>query len=1279
MEDPSPPPSEDDSDPNPEINQDVNGDRNQVFGQVLGSIIIYYAVTNNYYAVDANSSTRKITDPQIGANPYQGISAFQETDGDRFFGRNAEVEDLWNKFFSLYQDGSATRLLTIYGPSGSGKSSLVRAGLIPKLAIKPLSVRECTRVVVMLPGTRPLEALGLVLARIAITNDPSPVEKGAEFKRVLEKNKDGRYEGLCQIANALLKIESQPLIVVVDQLEELFTLCKDPVEREAFIGNLLYATADQSKRVAAIVTLSSDFLGKAPQYSFNKLTVKNSLLVMAMDEEGLRQAIVKPAKLAWNLTNSKWYKPEVERDLIDAGTVNLLIEQTRGREGILPLLQFALQQIWVGLQAGETPASTLDAIGGVAGALAGKAQRIYDSLEPEEQKIARQVFLGLVQLGEGVKDTRRRTELSRLISYQDNPKQVRKVIGLFAHPEERLITLSNNGREDNKREETAEVTHEALFENWQQLKDWLETSRSDLPLKRRLEEAAVIWDDHGRQGGNLWRSPNLDLLREFQERAGDEMNSLQRDFFLASIDAEEAQKQAEEKAAKDKKRQRQVLTGVMSTGLVLTSGAAIFALYQVQQVQRQRVAQLAITAEALLVTKPVEAQINAIAAVDLAQSMFVSFPKYSMPSTIRHSLFETLRLTREQNRLLENNSVRSVAFSPDGKTIISGCSDHKLRRWNAETGQLLGQPGTDHKEEIRSVAFSRDGTRIVSGSLDTIVKIWDASNGKLLKSLNGHHKVVSSVAFNHDGSRIVSGSGDNTIRIWDIHTSKSLTILTDHKNVVNSVAFNHDGTRIASGSSDNTIRIWDANTGKPITQPLTGHDNAIFAVAFSRDGTRIVSGSLDNTIRIWNANTGKPITQPLTGHNDAVTSVAFNHDGSRIVSGSYDNTIRIWDAKIGESIGQPLAGHTDAVNSVAFNHDGSRIVSGSRDKTVRIWNANTPFVGHKSLVFSVAFNHDGTQIASSSRDKTVRIWDRQGDPKNKLTGHTDAVYAVAFSPDSKMMVSGGWHNELLLWDIKTDRPIGKKLTGHNNAVSSVAFSPNGERFVSGSYDNTVKIWDTNTGKFLKTSTNHRDIVLAVAFSPDSQMVVSGSQDNTARIWNARTGKHIFSLSGHQGAVRSVIFSPDSQMIVSGGEDKIVRIWNASTGKRIFSLNGHQDLISAVAFSPNSQMIVSSSRDKTIRLWNAITGKPIGEPLTDNTNTITSVAFSPDGKQIISSGDNTLRVWDITWTDSLVSLLRATCQQLQNHSTIAQPKTNVARDANHRCKPSWEKKRDNQPS
>jgi AAA ATPase domain len=542
------------------LQQDVKGNQNQIIGQVLGGMVVYGQVIYNT-VVAADSSTAKTKAAKIGPNPYRGLLAFQEMDGDRFFGRGQQIKDLWEKFRRLHEDESAVRLLTIYGPSGSGKSSLARAGLIPELERRPLPGRDRARVAVLVPGSHPLEALATVLARIA-TNDLTPIAKTREFAAELtQANSEGVYEGLRRIADALPEIAISPLIVLVDQLEEVFTLCEDLAERKAFIGNLVHATAEGSKRVSAIVTLRSDFLGSTQKHpQLNQLIASQGFFVAAMSSEGLQEAITKPAELGGHP--------------LDQSTVNLLIEQTEDREGALPLLQFALTRIWAGLTEGKEPAETLAAIGGVGGALAGEAQRIYESLGPDEQEIARRVFLGLVQLGEGTKDTRRRTELERLVSHRDSLEQVRKVIARLADPGTRLVTLSGDVGS-----ETVEVTHEALFEHWQQLKSWLDKSRSDLRFQRRLDEAAMVWQGNERPEGNLWRSPDLDLLQRYHERAGDDMTPLQVEFFDASVAAQKAQKQAMEKAAKEKKQQQQVLVG----GLL----AAIFVLFQWYQAQQE--------------------------------------------------------------------------------------------------------------------------------------------------------------------------------------------------------------------------------------------------------------------------------------------------------------------------------------------------------------------------------------------------------------------------------------------------------------------------------------------------------------------------------------------------------------------------------------------------------------------------------------------------------------------------------------------------------------------
>jgi hypothetical protein len=808
---------------------------------------------------------------EIGPNPYKGLLAFQETDGSRFFGRSKQIEQLWNKFRDLHEGDSTIRLLPIYGPSGSGKSSLARAGLIPEFARRPLPGYATARVAVLVPGTHPLEALASVLARVA-TNDPTPVAKTREFAGELEKvNKQGDYDGLRRIADILPDIAISPLIVLVDQFEEVCSLCEKQEERDAFIGNLLTGASSRSRHVSVIVTLRSDFLGETQKHQvLNGLFAEQGFLVRTMNEEELRQAICQPAELAGHP--------------LDEATVELLIEQTQGREGALPLLQFALTRIWEGLTQGKEAAETLKTIGGVGGALAGEAQRIYDSLPSDEEKdIARRVFLGLVQLGEGMKDTRRRTEIKKVVSQRDSLEQVRQVIARFSAPGVRLITLAANANA-----ETAEVTHEALFDHWQQLQKWLDGSRSDIRFGRRLDEAAVYWDENSRPEGNLWRPPDLDLLRRYHQRAGDDMTPLQIEFFNASTEAENARKQAAEKAQKERSRQRQLWFGVLSTGLVLTTSLAGFAVYQLQQVQRNRVEQLAATAEAQLESQPVDAAINAIAGIGLERSAFVKFPNHPLSASIQGSLLDVIRVNKEQNQWQHTDLVTSVAFSPDGKRIVSGSADRTVHLWDATTGKPIGQPLTGHTDVVISVAFSPDGKQIVSGSADRTVHLWDATTGKPIGQP-----------------------------------------FTGHTSVVNSVAFSPDGKQIVSGSADETVRLWDATTGKPIGQPFTGHTSVVYSVAFSpvseaspkEIGKRIVSGSADRTVRLWDATTGKPIGLPLTGHTDTVSSVAFSSDGLKIVSGSFDKTVRLWDATTGKPIGLPLTGHTDTVSSVAFRPD----------------------------------------------------------------------------------------------------------------------------------------------------------------------------------------------------------------------------------------------------------------------------------------------------------------------------------------------------------------------
>jgi len=389
----------------------ISGDGNRV--------VIYQ------YQLESQLKEEKVsTTAQIGPNPYKGLLAFQEVDGDRYFGREKQIEKLWNLFRTqnenTIQPEASLRLLPILGPSGSGKSSLARAGLIPELARRPLPGKSQARVAVLVPGTYPIEALATVLARVA-TNDPTPVAKTREFAQELKQTSSNTndtimYNGLQRIANVLPEIAISPLLVLVDQFEEVYSLCDDPNERQIFIENLIQAAGDRSGCVSVIITLRSDFLGETQRHPvLNQVIAKQGVIIPAMSTEELRQAITKPASNAGHP--------------LDEAVVNLLLKDTEGREGALPLLQFALTRIWDGLKSGIEPVKTLEQIGGVGGALADEAQCIYQSLNSQEKKIAQRVFLGLVQLGEGTSDTRRRVKISSLVSYKDEPESVKAVLG----------------------------------------------------------------------------------------------------------------------------------------------------------------------------------------------------------------------------------------------------------------------------------------------------------------------------------------------------------------------------------------------------------------------------------------------------------------------------------------------------------------------------------------------------------------------------------------------------------------------------------------------------------------------------------------------------------------------------------------------------------------------------------------------------------------------------------------------------------------------------------
>ncbi|EDR01027.1 uncharacterized protein LACBIDRAFT_312545 [Laccaria bicolor S238N-H82] len=466
-----------------------------------------------------------------------------------------------------------------------------------------------------------------------------------------------------------------------------------------------------------------------------------------------------------------------------------------------------------------------------------------------------------------------------------------------------------------------------------------------------------------------------------------------------------------------------------------------------------------------------------------------------------------------------NGYVTSVAYSPTGTDIVSGSADKTIRVWNALTGQRFMDPLKGHSDWVTSVAYSPSGRHIVSGSHDCTVRIWNTETGQgVMDPLIGHDDNVNCVAYSPNGKNIVSGSNDKTIRVWDALSGQSIMVIFRGSDPFYTVAFSPDGKHILSATQYRIIRFWNALTSHC---PLEDDEGSVYSVAFSPNGKHIISRCGDNTIKVWDALTGHTEVDHVRGHNQGIRSVAFSPNGKHIVSGSNGATLRIWDALTGVSVMGPLRGHDKMVTSVVFSSDGRYIASGSHDCTVRVWDALT-----------VAFSPDGRYIASGSWDKTVRVWNALTGQSvlDSLTSHTHQFHSVSFSPDGRFIISGSEDRTITVWDTLMGQSIMKPLRGHNNQVNSVFFSPDGRYIVD---------------LMIELSEWHASYVTSVAFSPDGRYIVSGSHDKTIRLWDTLTGYSLGDpFEGHYDGVLSVVFSPDGRHITSGSLDNIIRLWDA---------------------------------------------------------------------------------------------------------------------------------------
>jgi WD40 repeat protein len=1218
--------------------------------------------------------------PAPGAPPYKGLEYFDEKDADKFFGREALVARLAGQL------RESRFLAVILGASGSGKSSVVRAGLVPALRRgKPLFDETLPPqgsarwpIHIFTPGANPLEALAATLTRAEAS-----VTATAILQEELERDKRALH---LYVRKLLSRGEAPNLLLIVDQFEESFTLCKDEAQRRAFVDNLIYASNEvQDGPTVVVIIFRADFYAHCAQYAnLREAVSRRQEFIGPMSPDELRRAIEEPAKLGgWDL---------------EPGLVDVLLKDVGEEPGALPLLQHALLETWQRRRGRRMTLRGYTESGGIRGAIAKTAEAVYQQLPPEQQAFARRIFLRLVELGEGTQDTRRRAELDELSPRPEERPAVEAVLKILV--DHRLVTTTAS---------TAEVAHEALIREWPALRGWLEKNRAAIRIHRELAEAARDWDNLMRESGGLYRGVRLIQALEWADENGAEMNALEGEFLAASKAeaereareveerqqrelaaarqlaeeqaraAEAAQKLAEaekqraaERAEADQRQlaaaQRLAEEQARAAGLMRTRNrlitvvgalalvAAVFAAVQWGFANQQRADAVnqrstAQAAEAVAVTERAQAEIeraNAVTQQGLANIASTEAVNQQLNAEASAGLAER-NFRAAQARALAAAAVANLEIDPE-RSVLLALQAMASQLVAVEPGYTVDESALYQSAEAvhrglatlrleriltsgpvyESLAYSPVGPLLAVGTAHGEVTVWNSVTGELLATLTGHTGFVHSIAFSPDGQRLATASADATIRIWEVATGESLHILEGHTATVRDVDFSPDGALLVSGGEDNTLRLWNANSGRELFSVEGPY--FVDGVAFSPDGARVAASYDSGGVDIWSATSGS-LLQSLEGHPQAAVAIAYSPDGTRLVTASIDQTAKVWDALTGREL-FTLAGHTDWLLEAAFSADSARIATVSYDNTARLWDARSGqevlrLAGMTDSPKGVAIRADGLQLATGG--ESVRLWNI-GLTQELLTFQSRAgqVRRVAFNPDGTRLVTSGSDDAAdftaSIWDAATGEER-LSLTGHSGVVLAVAFSPDGARVATASADGTARVWEAVSGRELFTLSGHQAALRGIAFSPDGARVATASTDGTARVWEAASGRELFTLSGHDTGLNGVAFSPDGTKLATTSDDTSIRVWDADSGEALAVLQEHRDWVIGVAFSPDGSKLVTTSQDKTVKVWDLASGRAL-YTLTGHSAAVNNVAFSPDGSQFATtSSDRTVKVWD----------------------------------------------------
>jgi len=1151
--------------------------------------------------------------------PYRGLASFQPDDADWFFGRETLTRQLVSRLASA--EGSIT---AVVGPSGCGKSSLLRAGLVASLRANTdaTATRSSVNVLLLTPGERPMSAL-LDAWRAAVP------------------------EG----APSDLPPDERPLVIVVDQFEELYTQCADDEERSRFVNTVcalvdgrdsgVFGPPGELPKISLVFGLRADFYGHAARFErIAKALQESQIIVGAMSDAELRRAIIHPAQRAGFA---------LEPGLVEVLLRDLGRHDDRPQEYVsaLPLLSHALLSTWRRGTDGMLTVANYQATGGIRGAVAHTAEEVYLALTESEQSYARRLFLRLVNVGDDVTETRRAIQRAELATGRAGEVQRAVAEGVLeSFVDHRLISADTD---------SIQISHEALLTAWPRLRRWIDNDRAGLRIQHRIRDAAAAWLDSGQGPDGLLRGTFLAVAVEWAQDPShaELLNGLELEFLQASKAAEDELEMARKRTTRRLRR----LTAGLSALLLIAGLTAIYAFEQRSDANRQRA--IANQQRDSAVSRQGAIEANQLRTTDLALANQLALAAYRVDPTpeARASLLDTALFPDVTRVVGAPGVMQAVAVAHTGQLMATCGSDGALQLWRlsqAKRPTLVTWVHTHVTYTLFSVAFSPDGRTLAAAGAGGTLQLWDVTDPErprpsafVLAGLPA--ATVYGIAFSPDGSALAAASSDDMVRLWTLSKTSSGAAprkLAGFAGFVQAVAFSPDGHALAAGSKDGTVRIWSFGPSGVTAGPMFSAARVgVFCVAFSPDGRVLAAGGKDGTVWLWQR-VGSAFTSlgtsPLSASTGWINTIAFSGDGRTLVTAGSDSKTRLWSLSSGVpgSTAQAVLPGPAPVTGAVFLPDGD-LATSSADATARLWRLPAPpLPALPGRIFSVVFGPRHLMIVGTESD-SVSLW-RVTNPKEPTvigSGIVDPGAApfsgtLAISPDGRLLAVGSNDGSVRLWNIADPaRPVAylAVLTGLSTAVETLAFSPDGRTLAAGANEADIRLWNVSNPRApvgYPVLTGPGNYVFSLAFSPDGHLLAAGSADDTVRLWNITQPRQPRALGQplrtHTSYVYSVAFSPDGRLLAVGSADDTVDIWDVTTPSNPKSagpvLTGPDNYVYTVAFNNDGHSLAAAAGDGTVWLWNvADPGRPTVLAALDGSNQSEyTVGFEP-GSSLLAAG------------------------------------------------------------